>query len=92
MSTQHTPGPWTYHPDDTGDSCAAIVGKTGWVCDFINHPSDANARLMAAAPDLLDALWAMYTSFAAVEWMELHMQQASNMARAAIEKAIGRPA
>jgi len=57
MSTndQHTPGPWEFLPPEDG-CCGAIITKTGWVCDFDVSPSEANARLIAAAPDLLEAL------------------------------------
>ena len=67
MSTKHTPGPWTMHPrfDDGAEvraiapvawcSVATTVGSSG------NQSIDAaearaNARLIAAAPDLLRAL------------------------------------
>ena len=55
MTKQHTPGPWTYEAEETGFA-GAIVAKTGWICDFDTDPSLANARLIAAAPDLLEAL------------------------------------
>jgi hypothetical protein len=55
MKKQHTPGPWTYEAEETGFA-GAIVAKTGWICDFDTDPSPANARLIAAAPDLLEAL------------------------------------
>lgn len=46
--TQHTPGPW-------------VIGQhDGAVCDcngfYINQKHPANARLIAAAPELLEAL------------------------------------
>ena len=52
-------------------------------------PSDQDARLIAAAPDLLEACLAMVTSFHGVEWMETHMQESIAMGRAAIAKARG---
>jgi hypothetical protein len=55
MSTQHTPGPWEFLPPEDGN-CGAITAKTGWICDFAEEPSDANAALMVAAPELLEAL------------------------------------
>lgn len=52
---KHTPGPWQYLPESPED-CASIVAKTAFVCEFFCGPAEANARLIAAAPDLLDAL------------------------------------
>lgn len=67
MSKQHTPGPWymgTYtdhKPDaDRGDWCGEIYSKEGKIYhgpfSFNALPNEANARLIAAAPDLLRAL------------------------------------
>jgi hypothetical protein len=62
MTTRHTPGPWTEHD-------GFIVGKFNdekvhYVCDprcapaekYLLGEMDANAKLIAAAPDLLAAL------------------------------------
>lgn len=65
MTTKFTPGPWRQTlPDDT-----AIVGADGWpVCETGVHQDydehfermEADARLIAAAPELFMALqWAM---------------------------------
>ena len=59
MSTQHTPGPWrigTTPPNGeqtigTQQGLMVAVATTG-----ANTPTEANARLIAAAPDLLEAL------------------------------------
>ena len=65
MSTTHTPGPWQVKPNSVG---GPTVGPEGSVVADIRtyggphvggrqHPqTDANARLIAAAPDLLEAL------------------------------------
>lgn len=65
MSTTHTPGPWQVKPNSVG---GPAVGPEGSVVADIRtyggphvggrqHPqTDANARLVAAAPDLLEAL------------------------------------
>jgi hypothetical protein len=53
MTTQHTPGPWKYLRTsgfDYGSTAYWIPGICGNVKD------EANARLIAAAPDLLEAL------------------------------------
>lgn len=62
---RHTPGPWEV--DDCGNICgggaalAAVYGAEDFPClpeedyDAVNVECAANARLMAAAPDLLAA-------------------------------------
>ena len=62
MTQTHTPGPWRVHFDpchydtasdvksDCGQLFASVGGKAGW------KEQEANARLIAAAPDLLDEL------------------------------------
>jgi hypothetical protein len=72
MSTQHTPGPWTLDLGNIGIDMKNHVGvdapdhggiaQVVWVMDDDasegkNTPTcEANARLIAAAPDLLEAL------------------------------------
>ena len=80
----HTPGPWSFKDgfvlavgpvkDPEGDAVAHIVA----------HPLEAfdNARLIAAAPDLLEALkvmWAMYKE---------DDNEATDQARAALDQAV----
>ena len=52
---KHTEGSWRFEPAD-GSSCGAIVAKTAFVCDFVDDPKLEDALLIAAAPDLLEAL------------------------------------
>lgn len=48
---EHTPGPWTVVPPLKGERRWMVrTGTTGWV-----GPNEADARLIAAAPDLLTA-------------------------------------
>lgn len=54
----HTPGPWNYDTDDIGtwintDSDPAPIAKMG-KCTHFN--TQANASLIAAAPEMLEAL------------------------------------
>ena len=54
--TKHTPGPWRYV--DGYFDCDVWAGNK-MVLSYERHPTDedrANARLMAAAPELLEAL------------------------------------
>jgi len=66
MTTKHTPGPWVVHPTsihpavrsigtaEVGPRRICTVGSTN------GNPIDwHNARLIAAAPDLLEALCAL---------------------------------
>jgi hypothetical protein len=62
---QHTPGPWHWK-DGEEEDMPELVAPTGRVCWFGNDtqyyptagepPSEADCRLIAAAPDLLQAL------------------------------------
>lgn len=63
MSTQHTPGPWRYVPDVSLHNTALVYGPDKFlVADagriHRRNPDEtrANALLIAAAPDLLEAL------------------------------------
>jgi hypothetical protein len=92
MSGQHTPGPWTYHAD-SGSSCAALIATGSFVCEFIEPPTEANARLIAAAPELLEALKSIICSVGHDDgdgWytVSLHEDEVQ-AARAAIAKATG---
>lgn len=54
--TGHTPGPWTYRPAyDNGEPCGYVVQSgVNAIADVLQGEDDA--RLIAAAPDLLVAL------------------------------------
>lgn len=97
MSTQtdtHTPGPWAI---EEGDRETHIVGGEAilaycpdWPC--APQEQEANARLIAAAPDLLEALEKIVavadsTPFNPVGFVIGHIV---NDARAAITKARGK--
>jgi hypothetical protein len=101
----HTPGPWTVEQwaDDSPDHlrCFGLVmspeagdeydkgGDVAYVCPCDHGEQEANARLIAAAPDLLAALEAIVNQREAtpnpdvVEVGEASIQRA----RAAIRKA-----
>ena len=99
---KHTPGPWvadleTYpimvrSQSETWplvDELGNAEGRTGV---FIANTGDnkANARLIAAAPDLLEALKVILRDHMAVHGVgDLEMQPALFQARAAIAKATG---
>jgi hypothetical protein len=95
MIEQHTPGPWEIEEDDYGneiwlggDGCGMIV-VNGWVNGgCMANPVEwaklqADARLIAAAPDLLDVLlWVESTGVC-------EHGGGGDMIRAAIAKATG---
>jgi hypothetical protein len=84
VTQQHTPGPWTI-ADKTdirdGDGLIARVA-TAWAGNGIIN---ANARLIAAAPELLEALEKMLGDFSTYGALEVEAAKA----RAAIAKARG---
>ncbi len=68
----HTPGPWHVHPSEPDDTAHVFAadplgsnadGDIVTIADFI---SDGDARLIAAAPDMLAALKAVDVIFDAV--------------------------
>lgn len=96
METKHTPGPWLYN-----DTTAQVhPPHSATIAEVCNHDlnREANARLIAAAPELLEACVAM------AEWVDAHgeivfvgggrgvvnpMNNARLLSRAAIAKATG---
>lgn len=87
-TTQHTPGPWYLDAHD----------ERGWFLlsesgpDIMAEPfdcADADARLIAAAPDLLSALEGMLEHADMGEINDEDTLEAVNAARAAIAKAKG---
>lgn len=96
--TQHTPGPW-YLIDERflHDKYLVSIGEPNaggtTVCNILSEPGDdfgkckANARLIAAAPDLLAAVRGMIEAYD--NDSIAHLEQASREARAAIAKATG---
>ena len=100
MTNQHTPGPWHVGIGNGDGSIFPEVGRTrledggttlypiaqvnrGWNA----VEDDANARLIAAAPDLLAALRNVIASYRAND--PDSMANAINDAEAAIAKATG---
>ena len=54
--SKHTPGPWVWIDNPSGP-WPTLIGPAGdsWIA-MSSDPNSANARLIAAAPDLLDAV------------------------------------
>jgi hypothetical protein len=102
---EHTPGPWAVSMSDPTLVYSKKPEGTGrWVCSSISHPvrnreDEANARLIAAAPDLLAAAKrAEYELRDAVHIFKLDgmtsfakaAEQAADFASKAIARAEGR--
>ena len=96
MSGNHTPGPWTCDPDETG-----LFGeyRIHPACDADYHAGQdvANARLIAAAPLMLEVLRIHRTNTlttadmlrAFAPELALSMEREAEDMRAAIAKATG---
>jgi hypothetical protein len=82
--SKHTPGPWDIAK---GKTYCAIRTYERVIADmrFVNlHYNEANAHLIAAAPELLDALLLCVDALEDGHW-----QETKQAARAAIAKATG---
>lgn len=92
MNAKHTPGPWrigTPPPNGqqtigTDQGLMVAVATTG-----AGVQTKANAHLIAAAPDLLEALQALMDDNSALDGM--YWADCCDKARAAIAKATGEP-
>ena len=98
---KHTPGPWEFGPNhsSTGLAGQLVVRPAGefphgeWVADvgsMYDDHREANARLIAAAPELLAALQEVtmvLDRIFGVEGREPDAESISGRARAAIAKA-----
>ena len=89
MSKAHTPGPWTQGSSESGRSCVWLDGnqepadQMGHTDNWIDCNTEANARLIAAAPEMLEAL----KLIANAENSALDLAYCKGIARAAITKA-----
>jgi hypothetical protein len=89
---KYTPGPW--HSEPYGPNLTLVTDAfNGAFAAEIEGPNRiADARLIAAAPDLLEALQACYVNLDAALRGVVNPAndiEVANMARAALEKALG---
>ena len=99
METKHTPGPWVVDPDSPTDISPADDLRLGIasICHAdeaggrweFGQQSKANAKLIAAAPDLLEALQDCERVMSEELKGLLVIQPELKNARAAIAKATG---
>lgn len=85
MSAKHTPGPWSVHADPDNPGCCTIYPDHGHpIGDCGAYFDPGNARLIAAAPDLLEALEELR---GAVIDLDQDEEGSVNLCEAAIRKA-----
>ena len=94
MAVKHSRAPWVLDGPDTehiaGDGYRCINSAGGWQdaeLQLSGWMLEADARLIAAAPDLLAALQAMVAHYPA--GINTMLDEASTAAHAAIDRAIG---
>lgn len=91
MNTKHTPGPWSLHkrgPAERYEVQHGIPGNWSPICvTFCGSQQEANARLIAAAPELLDICESILAEVD-YEGLQLESGRAAKL-RAAIAKATG---
>lgn len=94
MSAKHTPGPWKPACGARGSTCrhpailhdGGQVGNATW--QGSEAATDANARLIAAAPDLLEALKACDEAMSYMSEYDIPLTLPGQV-KDAIAKAIG---
>ena len=99
QTAQHTPGPWTMNRHPGHPHGLAIITKDiapgAWLAEVVAYTNGthyANARLIAAAPDLLAALADLLAEFnqhVPEDCACPKARSAADNARAAIAKARG---
>ena len=90
-NTKHTPGPWVWdsHYDDLRPLWYSEMSQgCGYLSWDNDETRDANAHLIAAAPDLLEALEAIVATWDGPKYNHF-MADNIDLARAAIAKAKG---
>lgn len=102
MNTQHTPGPWSVHwaMAQSGDASHIVDGRdmaelsviaTVHFHDDVEGETKANARLIAAAPDMLEALVKVEALLDAIKLTDYPVLDELYVVQAAIAKAKGQP-
>ncbi|WP_315383391.1 hypothetical protein [Microvirgula aerodenitrificans] len=99
METKHTPGPWTAHPIElnhglpyTPVAASTLIAKAYSTAFGDHEQSEANARLIAAAPELLkelDRLLSAVMQNSDADQTEMGLKPFIRPALAAIAKATG---
>src|SRR5215813_7422945 len=93
MASKHTPGPWAVYRHDGSNRLDIMAadgdGEGGWIAHDISSPGterEANARLIAAAPEMLEALREVTKQLA---WYAGHKPELTERARALLARVDG---
>ena len=86
MSEQHTPGPWVFRPDPNGKPHYWVKRDGGFVICRVSGHGEADARLIAAAPELLAALESLLARSKQVPYQNW-LEEDQEVARAALARA-----
>lgn len=95
IQTKHTPGPWENRPYPNQLNRQARIGTNDRTVASVwadNREGEANAHLIAAAPDLLDALAGFAEAYCPTDGSPLSWEEcneAYQVALAVIAKAQG---
>jgi len=94
VHSKHTPGPWKAIPcpspmDKSAFGVAAVEPMRGRIDSSLQGMTEANARLIAAAPDLLEACKQLVNAAYKPCGHQYDCICAGDLARAAIAKAEG---
>lgn len=89
-----TPGPWVAHDDEESMATSVIMNDFGDILCVVGtymtsfEEDYANANLIAAAPELLEALQRMVSKSHKQNWNDAYPEELQS-AQAAINKAMG---
>jgi len=88
MKTKHTPAPWVMHKweSEKYKGCEIVKFQDIAVCALSNFNLEANAKLIAAAPELLEAL-EYFVKCHSREYMKCEIPDAIEKSIEAIKKA-----
>ena len=72
---KHTPGPWRVGKPGP-NLCPTVGAEKGLMVAMVSygdkHPTEANAHLIAAAPDMLEALRIAREAIVSLEWVHFN--------------------
>ena len=89
MNTSHTPGPWAFEQLCNDDCDFVVLGGRGMQTRVAVECSERDAALIAAAPDMLAALYRSAAALESVSYCDPSIASALDVIRAAVVRATG---